>query len=351
MMHAQSYVLQALKYATLTLGAVVGFLIVLALFRGADSGDLAGRLVSTETQGVIPTVKFDQSRAIEGFSAPANAHVIFTVPSGVRIQRSTFLGGPEFDDKRYWGYCFSGNEVQNKENGLRGKQIYDGKFFYSLGERKAQSERPPAAADNDLIGILNADDQGAPRAPASIAEILYGDQTCYVMSEVILPVGIDSDGDNLNNELERELGTDPNGPDTDRDGIPDGTEVFTTKTQPTQYDSDRDGLPDRCEDANMNGQADTDETSALNADTDRDGLCDGNGSGTACPEPKQTLCLPGPGTDIECDTRPSSPVFGEDMNQNCKVDKDETDPKNPETFGLPDWDYKWNKFQSQSVRR
>lgn len=349
-MPTNPYIVNVLKFATLTLLGIMAVIIAAILLRQGGTDSLTGRLVATETQSVIPTVKFDEFRAIEGFSAPANMHVIFTVPQGVRMPRITFLGGPDFDERRYWGYCFSGNEVENKKNGLLGKRMYDGQFFYSIGERKAQTQRAPVA-DTDLPGILNATNQKDVRASASIAEILYGGQTCYVMSEVILPVGIDSDGDDLNNERERELGTDPNYPDTDNDGIPDGIEVFVTKTQPKEVDSDRDGLSDKCEDSNMNGQVDTNETSALNPDTDRDSLCDGNGSGSACPEPKQVMCYLTQEGQRECESRPSSPVFGEDMNQNCKVDEEETDPKNPNTFGPTDWLYKWNKLQSQTGNR
>ena len=56
----------------------------------------------------------------------------------------------------------------------------------------------------------------------------------------------DRDGDGLADFEEDELGTDPDNPDTDGDGLLDGTEV--------------------------NGENPTDP---LNADTDGDGLCDG----------------------------------------------------------------------------
>lgn len=349
-MRPNPYVVHALKYATLTLAGIVVIIVAAVLMRQTNSGTVAGRLISAQQQGVIPTVKFDEQRAIEGFSAPADTSVIFTVPQGVRIPRITFFGGPDYDMKRYWGYCFSGNEVENKAKGLMGKAMYDGQFFYSLAERKAQSERPKAA-DTDLPGILNSTITPDKRAPASIAEILNGGQTCYVMSEAILPVGIDNDGDELNSERERELGTDPNYPDTDNDGIPDGKEVFVTKTNPKIVDTDEDGLSDRCEDKNMNGTNDSGETSALVPDTDRDGLCDGNGFGARCPEPKQTVCYNDDQGDRNCVSRPSTPVFGEDMNQNCTVDKGETDPTNPNTFGPPDWDYKWGQMQSQLGNR
>lgn len=352
-MRPNPYVVHALKYATLTLLGIVVVVASAWLLKQANPSSTSGRLVSLQQQGVIPTVKFDEQRAIEGFSAPADTSVIFTVPQGVRIPRITFFGGPDYDLKRYWGYCFSGNEAENKQKGLLGKAMYDGQFFYSLGERQAQTARPKVS-DTDLTGILNSTVTPDKKAPASIAEILYGGQTCYVMSEVILPVGIDSDGDELNNERERELGTDPNNPDTDGDGIPDGTEVFVTKTNPKDRDTDHDGLPDRCEDKNMNGQVDPGETSPLLADTDRDGLCDGNPldpKATGCPEPRQTFCTNDVRGGRTCMERPSSPVYGEDMNENCQVDQGETDPTNPKTFGIPDWDYKWNKLQSQLGNR
>lgn len=349
-MRPNPYVVQALKYATLTLLGIVAVISVAALMKNANTGSVAGRLVAVQLQGEIPTMRFDEARAIDGFSAPADTSVIFTVPQGVRIPRITFFGGPDFDQKRYWGYCFSGNEVENKKSGLVGKKMYDGQFFYSLAERKAQTERPKVS-DTDLPGILNSTITPDKRAPASIAEVLYGGQTCYVMSEVELPVGIDVDGDELNSERERELGTDPHYPDTDNDGIPDGPEVFVTKTNPKIADTDEDGLGDRCEDKNMNGTNDRGETSALVPDTDRDGLCDGNGFAPRCPEPKQTYCSTNAQGDRNCISRPSTPVFGEDMNQNCKVDQGETDPTNPETFGQPDWNYKWGKMQQQLGNR
>ncbi len=349
-MRPNPHVVHALKYATLTLLGAVLVVVFAWLTKQTDTGALSGRLLSQQQQGVIPTVRFDEQRAIEGFSAPADTSVIFTVPQGTRIPAITFFGGPDYWLKRFWGYCFSGNEVANKAKGLLGKQMYDGVFFYSIGERNAQTARPKVS-DTDLPGILNSTIIPDKKAPASIAEILYGGQTCYVMSEVILPVGVDTDGDELNNEREREMGTDPNYPDTDNDGIPDGTEVFRTKTQVKIADTDEDGLGDRCEDKNMNGTNDKGETSALVPDTDRDGLCDGGGLAARCPEPKQTVCSNDNEGNRNCISRPSSPVFGEDMNQNCLVDQDETDPTNPNTFGPPDWHYKWGKMQSQLGNR
>lgn len=336
--------LQTLKFTTLTLLGTVAVIVIAAVMRSTDGGTLQGRLVAPQIQGgETPTVKYEEARAIEGFSAPADTNIIFTVPRDVRIPRITFFGGPDYDMKRYWGYCYSGREKMNKENGLTGSKLYDGQFFYSLGERQSQVN-VRRASDNDLIGILSDTNQKTKRATASIAEILYGGTTCYAMSEVILPVAIDSDNDDLNNARERDLGSDPNDPDTDNDGIPDGIEVFVTKTNLKLLDTDRDGLPDRCEDKNADGQVDRDETSGLVSDTDRDGLCDGDGLSSGCPEPRQVVCFNAANGERECGERPSSPVYGEDLNKNCSVDAGETDPKKPQTFNLPDWDYKWAKF-------
>jgi len=349
-MRPNPYIVQTLKYATLTLLGCAVIVGGAALVRNMAVTPLAGRLTTPLQQGVVPTKRYEEQRAIDGFSAPSDTHVIFTVPQGTRIPRITFFGGPDFDEKRYWGYCFSGNEPDNKAKGYLGKKMYDGQFFYSIGERKEQLSRP-VPADNSLTDILAATTAKEPKASASIAEILHGGTTCYVMSSVVLPVAIDTDGDDLNNARERELGTNPNDPDTDRDGIADGSEVFRTKTSPREKDSDRDGLDDRCEDKNMNGAIESNETSALVSDTDRDGLCDGNGSGNGCPEPRQVTCFKDSVGERQCMERPSSPVFGEDMNQNCQVDGGETNPRNPETFGRPDWDYKWSLLQSQDGNR
>jgi RHS repeat-associated protein len=77
----------------------------------------------------------------------------------------------------------------------------------------------------------------------------------------------DSDGDGLSDELEQQLGTDPNNPDSDGDGLNDGDEVNLYKTDPLNADTDGDGLPDGAE-VNTYG------TSPLLIDTDGDRFTD-----------------------------------------------------------------------------
>lgn len=78
----------------------------------------------------------------------------------------------------------------------------------------------------------------------------------------------DDDGDGLSNLKETTLGTDPNNPDTDGDGLSDGLEVNQFGTNPTNQDSDGDTLKDGQEVNELN-------TSPINPDTDGDSLNDG----------------------------------------------------------------------------
>lgn len=77
----------------------------------------------------------------------------------------------------------------------------------------------------------------------------------------------DKDGDGLTKSEEKELGTDPNNPDTDGDGLKDGEEVRTYMTNPLNTDTDGDGLLD-------GEEVRTYSTSPVKADTDGDGLSD-----------------------------------------------------------------------------
>lgn len=102
----------------------------------------------------------------------------------------------------------------------------------------------------------------------------------------------DKDHDGLTRGEELALGTDPNNPDTDGDGLNDGIEVKQYSTDPRKADTDGDGLSDGDEilkyktnplkaDTDGDGLSDGDEvlkfkTDPLNPDTDGDGLKDGD---------------------------------------------------------------------------
>lgn len=79
---------------------------------------------------------------------------------------------------------------------------------------------------------------------------------------------MDSDEDGMSNLAEILLGTEFGNPDTDGDGLSDGAEVSTYRTNPLLIDTDNDGLSDKIE-LGIHG------TNPLAADTDNDGLSDG----------------------------------------------------------------------------
>jgi outer membrane protein OmpA-like peptidoglycan-associated protein/opacity protein-like surface antigen len=69
----------------------------------------------------------------------------------------------------------------------------------------------------------------------------------------------DSDRDGLSDELENSLGTDPNNPDTDGDGLLDGEEVNKYKTDPKDKDTDNGGIMDGIEVRNGANPLDADD--------------------------------------------------------------------------------------------
>ncbi|HDR15234.1 MAG TPA: OmpA family protein [Desulfobacteraceae bacterium] len=79
----------------------------------------------------------------------------------------------------------------------------------------------------------------------------------------------DPDKDGLTNKMEKELGTDPKNADTDGDGLSDGEEMNRWNTNPLRADSDNDGLSDGDEVHKY-------KTDPTKADTDGDGLSDGD---------------------------------------------------------------------------
>ncbi|MFK8013982.1 MAG: hypothetical protein AB8G17_00905, partial [Gammaproteobacteria bacterium] len=117
----------------------------------------------------------------------------------------------------------------------------------------------------------------------------------------------DTDNDGLRDSLEMILGTDPNNPDTDEDGISDGVETGGDavpgpgETDPLDRDSDDDGLLDGDEDRDRDGVVDAGETDPADGDSDGDGLNDGLELGVVRGIPDPDGAGPVSGTDVSFD--------------------------------------------------
>jgi outer membrane protein OmpA-like peptidoglycan-associated protein len=118
----------------------------------------------------------------------------------------------------------------------------------------------------------------------------------------------DPDGDGLSNKEEKQLGTNGRIADTDGDGLSDGAEVLTHKTNPTKADTDGDGLKDGEEVNNY-------KTDPNKADTDGDGLNDGQEVGKTNTNP------------LKADTD------GDGLNDGMEVNTSKTDPNKADTDG------------------
>lgn len=113
----------------------------------------------------------------------------------------------------------------------------------------------------------------------------------------------DDDGDGLTNIEESQIGTDPQNPDTDGDGLNDGDEFRVWRTDPLRPDTDNDGLTD--------GDEVQRTTDPLNPDTDGDGLRDGD--------------------EVQRGTNPRNPDTDEDNLRDGREVELGTDPLNPDT--------------------
>ncbi|MDT0621043.1 gliding motility-associated C-terminal domain-containing protein [Croceitalea vernalis] len=95
---------------------------------------------------------------------------------------------------------------------------------------------------------------------------------------MVVDCNLDNDNDGLNDDIEEDIGTDPDNPDTDGDGILDGTEVVDG-TDPLDDCDSLGGTPLPDGDCDADGLTNGEEadlgTDPFDADTDGDGLTDG----------------------------------------------------------------------------
>lgn len=135
----------------------------------------------------------------------------------------------------------------------------------------------------------------------------------------------DNDNDGLPNIIEKIYGTDSENPDTDDDGLTDYEEVYITGTDPLKYDTDDNGINDADDDSDGDGLSNKEEieleTNPQNIDTDGDGLSDYDELNKYNTDPLKA--------DSDNDT----------LNDGDEIEIG-LDPNDPETFGVPDAEYK-----------
>lgn len=126
------------------------------------------------------------------------------------------------------------------------------------------SQRTAIAAAATIVQATQQAAGAATQTAAALSEV--GLATQQAATATAFWATADDDGDGLANNLEVLAGTKPNDPDTDRDGLDDGPEVNTWKTNPLNPDTDGDTLFDGLE-VDLG-------TNPLKRDTDGDGLDD-----------------------------------------------------------------------------
>ena len=136
---------------------------------------------------------------------------------------------------------------------------------------------------------------------------------------------LDSDDDGLADFAEKTLGTDPKNPDTDGDGLTDYEELYITGTDPLKSDTNGNGVNDADDDLDGDGLSNKREislgTSPISADTDEDGLSDSDEISKHKTDP------------LKADSDGDGLNDGEEIAIGL-------DPNRPETFGMPDSEYK-----------
>ncbi|GAB4256141.1 MAG: hypothetical protein Kow0092_01950 [Deferrisomatales bacterium] len=139
--------------------------------------------------------------------------------------------------------------------------------------------------------------------------------------------------------------------DTDGDGLPDTPEGWLG-SDPLDADTDDDGITDGNEDRNGDGRVEpaVGETDPLSPDTDGDGVFDGTEIGLTSPQDASATSLAAghfvPDADPGSTTDPTDPDTDgdgwpdglEDPNANGRVDPGESDPSTPRCWGDRDRD-------------
>lgn len=167
------------------------------------------------------------------------------------------------------------------------------------------------------------------------AVVADGNDRFYSLTAGLTMAGFDGnadpDMDGLTNSEEKELGTDPQVADTDGDGLLDGEEFNTYKTDPLNPDSDSDGLTD-------SEEVKTHKTNPNSADSDDDTLGDKEEVMTHGTDPnKADTDDDGLNDADELNTHETDPKMADmdkdGLNDGKEINETKTDVKNPDTDG------------------
>ena len=175
--------------------------------------------------------------------------------------------------------------------------------FLFINQITAPSRYAQQTAQEGGTAIAIASQETITAGTATAAAISSANQaTLQAITATAQWLASDDDQDGLNNSLEAQAGTRPDIADTDEDGLNDGDEVNTWKTNPVIADTDGDGLKD--------GDETEKGIDPLKKDTDGDGVEDAADPDPAH-APTQTVILTRtltPSPTLPGTTRTSTPT-------------------------------------------
>ncbi len=150
-------------------------------------------------------------------------------------------------------------------------------FFCILGSLTALSRNvggiggllnPPTVTPDSITATPTATPTLDPVTATAVSINATGTSIAATATAQFVTTLGDRDGDGLSDQQELVIGTNPDNPDTDGDGLLDGEEVLLYGTNPLVRDTDNDGLSD-FDEVRVYG------TDPRNPDTDGDGCSDG----------------------------------------------------------------------------
>ena len=251
---------------------------------------------------------------VQNFYFPEVANV-----SSIVISITDFFGNsPEFNEITFGDCDFDEDGIANF---LDNDSDNDGCFDAlegdgSLNLASVDAEGQLIGGVDPLTGIPIA--VGAGQNPVTTYDASFSGAIC------------DDDGDGLTNDEEAALGTDPNNPDSDGDGIDDGQEVNTDGTDPLDDCNSVGGTPLGTSDCDNDGLTNDEEaivgSDPNNPDTDGDGIDDG-----------QEVNVDGTNPLDDCNSVGGTPLGTSDCDNDGLTNDEEvalgTDPLNPDSDG------------------